>query len=210
MAARALALVLGVLVVGVLVVGVLVGSGLAGLAHFPPNDACSDFGSLGEGAVYLEWWPSGQRCEYDVSGRFVRSTHFGSTLTELYAWIVVATLLAAAAVFKRRSAFVRGAAATAAPLAVTGAVWTLAGAQLTFGTALLVGLPLAFALDHLLRPASTRSARASLWVAVVVATLAFFAPFAVIVVPWFAIAVVVLAGALASTGVARSRRSSTA
>jgi len=90
-----------------------------------------------------------------------------------------------------------------------GFAWHYAGVQFTFFTAMLVGPPVAFAFDHLLRPSRTRSARSSMWVAVVLAALVFWAPFVVIFVPWLGIAVVVLAGALASTGLTRPLRSLT-
>ncbi|MCA1569043.1 MAG: hypothetical protein LC798_01730 [Chloroflexi bacterium] len=202
MTARALPLT-----IGVLVAGVLIGSGLAALGNFPPDDPCVAFGPEGSSSSgTLEFWPLGTRCEYSVDSGVARSEFFGPSQAELYASIVVAALIGAMALLKRDAAFARGAVATATLLALLGFAWHYVGVQFTFFTAMLVGPPVAFTLDHVLRPSRTRSARSSMWVAVVLAALVFWAPFVVIVVPWLAIAVAVLAGALASTRLTRPLR----
>ncbi len=198
------------LTIGVLVAGVLIGSGLAALGNFPPNDPCLNFGPEGSSSLgTVEFWPLGTRCETSVGSRVTRSEFFGPSQAELYVWIVVAALIGAIALLKRDSGFARGAVATATLLGLLGFAWHYFGVQFTFFTAVLVGPPVALTLDHLLRPSRTRSARSSMWVAVVLAALVFWAPFVVIVVPWLGIAVVVLAGALASTRLTRPLRSLT-
>ena len=178
----------------------LAGSGLAALAHAPPNDPCLDYGTLPEsssssGAVEL--WPPGVRCEYVVGGRVARSEFFGPSTGELYAWILAATLLAAIALLRRGSAPARGAAVTATLLAIAGVGWQLGGIQLAWGVPFLVGVPLAFALDHVLRPARARSAGQSLRTAIALAAIVFCAIFLTLAEPVAAIAIGILAGALA-------------
>jgi len=193
----------------VLVVGVLAGSGLAGLADFRPNDACSDFEGLPEGSSSRSsfgFWPLGVRCEYYVGSRLVRSTSFGPSTAELYAWIGAATVLATIALLRRGSAFVRGAATMALLLAFSGGVWQYAGGQIALSASVVLGVPVAFALDHRLRPAGTRSVAASLYVAIPLAALAFCAIFGVIAFPVPAIVAAVLAGGLASARLARPQR----
>jgi hypothetical protein len=112
-------------------------------------------------------------------------------------------LIGAFAVLKRASACARGEAAIVTLLALIGVTWHYAGVQFAFLTAMLVGPPVAFALDHVLRPGDTRSTRSSMVVAVALAATVFCAPAAVIVVPWLGTAVAVLAGALASMRVTR-------
>ena len=143
------------LLVVALAAGVLAGSGLGAFAHGPPNDACSQFESLPEGSSSsgsLELWPLGLRCEYRVAGRVARSEFFGPTAAELYAWIAAAALLAAIALLRRDVAPSRGAAIAAVLLAMSGASWQFAGFQLALFVPLVLGAPLAFGLDHLLRP----------------------------------------------------------
>ncbi len=196
-----------------LTAGVLAGSGLAGLSSPLPNDACLDYGSLPEGSTSggsVELWPLGRHCEYRVGGRLARTTHFGPTTAELYAWIAAATLLAWLALRRRDSAVLRGAATAAALLGLVGAGWQYAGVQLAFGAALVPGIPLAFALDHRLRPRGERSPGRSLSLAIALAVLAWCAIFGVIFIPVVGIAFGVLAGALASAAIARRRPASPA
>ena len=68
--------------------GVIAGDGLAGLAHAPPNDLCSDYAGIPEGSDStgtLDLWPLGLRCAYFVGSDEVRSEYFGATLAELWA-----------------------------------------------------------------------------------------------------------------------------
>jgi len=187
-------------------VGVLVGSGLAGLASAPSN-ACFSSEYLQEGtssSSSLELWPLGLRCDYLVGTPLERSMFLGPTTAELYAWIAAATLLAALALLMRDRAYVRGAAGAANLLAVVGLAWQAAGVPFAFFIAVVLGAPLAFPLDHLLRPASTRSARASLLVAIALAALTFCAIIGIILIPVVGIAIGVLGGALASARLARA------
>lgn len=189
--------------------GVLAGSGLAGLADPLPNDPCLDYGSLPEGSSSsssFEVWPLGLNCEYRVGDRLARSGSFGPTTAELYAWIGAATLLAAMAQLRRGSAFVRGAATMACLLALSGAIWMYAGAQIALSASVVLGAPVAFGLDHRLRPAAMRSVGASLYVAVALAALAFCAVFGVLISPLGSIAIAVLAGGFASMRIARPPR----
>lgn len=191
----------------VIAAGVFVGSGLAALAQAPSNDPCGDFGSLPEGSSSsgsLELWPVGQRCEYYVGSRLARSAFLGPSAAELYAWIAVAALLAAIALLKRTSPLVRGAVAATVVLALSGAGWQLAGFNLALFAPVLVGAPLAFVVDHVLRPPNTRSAGGSLRVALAIAALMFCAVFATILEPRAAIALGVIAGALTSMRLTRS------
>jgi hypothetical protein len=188
-------------------VGVLVGSGLAGLASAPSNDPCFSSEYLQEGtssSSSLELWPLGLRCDYLVGTPLERSMFLGPTTAELYAWIAAATLLAALALLMRDRAYVRGAAGAANLLAVVGLAWQAAGVPFAFFIAVVLGAPLAFPLDHLLRPASTRSARASLLVAIALAALTFCAIIGIILIPVVGIAIGVLGGALASARLARA------
>ncbi|HEV2777161.1 MAG TPA: hypothetical protein VGV90_16345 [Solirubrobacteraceae bacterium] len=199
-----------VYVIVALVAGILAGSGLAGLAHHPGNDPCLDFGSLPEGVTSssssLELWPLGLRCEYAVRGRFARAEFFGPAMAELYAWIAAAALFAGLALLRRDSAAVRGGAAAAVLLGLVGAGWQYAGVQLAFGVTVFPGMPLAFALDHVLRPRVMRSPRRSLVLAIALAALTFCAIFGVVFIPAVGIAFGVLAGAVVSTAVARTYR----
>jgi hypothetical protein len=148
------------LVLVVLLGGVLAGSGLGGLAHAQPNDACSEFGSLSEGWVSgsgLDLWPLGLRCEYSGPAGQRRTESFAPSLGEWLGWIAAGALLAGAALRMRRSARVRGAAAAAALLALTGAAWQWGSFTAAFQAALGLGTPLVFALDLRLRPAHLRS-----------------------------------------------------
>lgn len=197
------------LVLVTVVVGVLAGSGLALLAEARPNDPCSNYGSLPEGSSSdgaFEPWPPRLRCEYFVGTRLARSTSFGPSTAELYAWIGAATLLAAFALLRRESAFARGAATMACLLGLSGAIWMYAGAQIALSSSVVLAAPFAFVLDHRLRPAAARSRGASLYVAVALATLAFCAIFGVIVSPPGSIAIAVLAGGFASARLARPPR----
>lgn len=191
------------------VVGGLAGSGLAGLAEVVPNDPCSDFGSLPEGSSSsssFEFWPLRLQCEYHVGSRLARSATFGPSTAELYAWIGAATLLAATALLRRDSAFLRGAATMACLLAIFGAIWMYAGGQLALSASVVLGVPLALVIDHRLRPAAARSRGASLYVAVAMAALAFCAMFGVLISPLGAIAIAVLAGGFACTRLASRPR----
>ena len=193
----------------VMAAGVFVGSGLAALAQAPSNDPCADFGALPEGSTSsgsLELWPLGGRCEYYVGGRLARSAFLGPSVAELYAWIAIATLLTSIALLQRNAPLVRGAAAATVLLALSGAAWQFAGINLAFVATVLLGVPLVFVVDHLLRPAEARSASASLRVALAIACLMFCAIFAVTFEPRVGIAIGVIAGALASTSLARSPR----
>jgi hypothetical protein len=190
-----------------LAAGVLVGSGLAGLSSPLPNDACSDFGSLPEGSTSggsMDLWPLGQDCEYHVGSRLTRTTHFGPTTAELYAWILAAALLTAIALRRRDSALVRGTAAAALMLALAGAGWHLAGVQLAFSAPMLFGVPVACAVDHRLRPRGTRAVGRSLLLAVMLWPLTFCAIFGVLVSPLAGIAFGLAAGALASVALERA------
>ncbi|MEJ7798161.1 MAG: hypothetical protein WKF42_06650 [Solirubrobacteraceae bacterium] len=143
-----------------LAAGVLAGSGLAALAHAPPNDACSDFVSLPEGSSSggsLNLWPLGLRCEYLIGSEQVRSEYFGPTIGELWAWIVLTALLSAAALIKRTSALARGAVGAACLLALVGVAWQFAGIMGAFLAAAIPGSAFVFALDLLLRPGGRRS-----------------------------------------------------
>ncbi|MDP1848018.1 MAG: hypothetical protein Q8K79_09515 [Solirubrobacteraceae bacterium] len=192
-----------------LTAGVLAGSGLAGLSSPLPNDACADFGSLPEGSTSggsLELWPLGNRCEYYVGSRLARTTRFGPTTAELYAWIVAATLLAALALFRRGSAAARGAATAAVLLALAGAGWHFAGVVFALFAPAIFGIPLACAVDHLLRPPGTRALGRSMLLAALLGALTFCAVFGVIVSPLVGIAFGIAAGSLASALLERSSR----
>ena len=183
------------------VVGVFAGSGLAGLAEVLPNDPCSDFTGLPEGsssAGTLESWPLGLHCEYYVGSRLARSTSFGPSTGELYAWIGVATLLSAFALLRHDSAFARGAATMALLLALFGAIWMSAGGQIALSSSVVFGAPFACVLDHRLRPAAARSRGVSLYAAIALAALAFSAILGVLISPLGAIAIAVLAGGFVS------------
>jgi hypothetical protein len=198
----------GVLLV-VLLVGVVAGSGLGALAHFPPNDACTDFGALGEGSSrsgsFFDLAPFGLVCEYTVNGRIVS---FAPTTGELLAWIALAAALAAFALLRRDSPLARGAACAAALLALAGPAGQLAFTA-ALGTAIVFGPPLIFVLDHLLRPAGARSRGASLLCAVTLTPLVLlvFLVFLFLAGDLEPIGVVsgVVAGALASVALARTR-----
>lgn len=193
----------------VLLVGVLAGSGLAGLAKAPGNDPCFSSAYMQEGsssASALDLWPLGLRCDYLVGTPSARSEFLGPTMAELYAWVAAAALLATIALLRRDSALVRGAAGAANLLAVVGLAWQASGVQFAFFVTVLLGAPLAFSLDYLLRPAAIRSARASLLASIAIAIAAFCAIFAVLLDPRLGIAVGVLGGALASTALERERR----
>lgn len=190
-----------------LAAGALVGSGLAGLSSPPTNDACADFGSLPEGSTSrgsMEFWPLGRHCEYHVGSRLARTTHFGPATAELYAWIAAATLLATIALLKRDSALWRGAATAAALLALAGAGWHYAGVQFALFVPAIIGVPLACAVDHLLRPRGTRAPGRSLLLAVALGALTFCAIFGVIFIPLVGIAFGLAAGALANVALERS------
>jgi hypothetical protein len=198
---------------GSAVAGVLVGSGLAALADAPPNDACSDFGTLPEGSSSsgsVELWPLGLRCDYVAGGRIARAAFFGPPAAELYAWIVVAGLVAFVAL--RRAS--RGGAWRRAPgrgtrqrdradardigiamvvLAMSGVAWMYGDATFALFLPLVLGPPVVFALDRLLRPAVARSSRASLRVAVALPALAFCAMLVTIFAPLVGIACCLLA-----------------
>jgi hypothetical protein len=208
MSMRAFALLLGVIVVGV-----LAGSGLAGLAATPPNDACLIVSDVPEGSTYggsLELWPLGLRCDRDFAGRPpTPSVFFGPTLAELYAWIAAATLLAAFALRRRESAFARGAIAEALVLALLGAAWQLAGVQFALMAVVLLATPLAFVIEHRLRPVRARSWNTSLQLALALAAVGFCAIYGVLALPIPAIAIAVLAGGVISTRFARPDRTST-
>jgi hypothetical protein len=185
----------------VIAAGLLIGSGLAALAQAPPNDPCADFGTLPEGSSSsgsLELWPLGGRCEYYVGTRLARSAFLGPSTAELYAWIAAAALLTAIALLKPSSPLVRGAAAATVVLALSSAGWQLAGFNLALFAPVLVGAPLAFVVDHLLRPPKTRSADASLRIALAIAALMFCAVFTTLLEARAAIALGVVAGALTS------------
>jgi hypothetical protein len=204
MTARAL-----ICLVAVAVAGALVGSGLASLAKAPPNDPCLDFGSLPEGASSagsLDLWPLTQRCEYRVGGGVARTTTFGPAVAELYAWIAAAWALAAFTVWRRGSAIARGAAIAAVLLALAAPAWFSVGANGAFFVPLLLGPPLAFALDHRLRPPGLRSRRVSMHVAVVLAAVGFCAILGVLAFGTAGVAFGVLAGAAASGALERRRR----
>jgi hypothetical protein len=195
-------------VVVALLAGVLAGSGLAGLAHAPPNDACSDFGSVAEGSVSggeLDLWPLGLRCEYLGRAGERRTESFAPALGELAAWIAFAALLAGAALRMRRSAPVRGAAAAVALLALAGTAWQWG--SITFGVwvAVMFGTPVVFALDLRLRPADLRSRAASAITALaLVPTVCFVAVFCYLAgSSRLGIALGVLAGGAVAAGVAR-------
>ena len=149
------------LVLVALLAVLLAGSGLAGFAHAPPNDACLDFGGrTEERSVWsgkVELWPFGLRCEYFGPRGERRTKSFAPSFGELAAWIALAALLAVAALRMRRSAAVRGAAAAVALLAVVGAASQWGGFSAAFQAALGLGTPLVFALDLRLRPADLRS-----------------------------------------------------
>jgi hypothetical protein len=196
------------LVLVALAAGVLVGSGLAGFAHAPPNDACSNFGSLPEGSVSggrLELWPLGLRCEYFGRGGERRTESFAPSLGELLGWIALAGLLAGAALRTRRSASVRGAATAAALLALVGAAWQWGGITAAFWVAIMLGTPFAFALDLRLRRANLRSRPASAITAVALVPTAFFVAVFCELAGFsrLGIALGVLAGGAVAAGVAR-------
>jgi hypothetical protein len=200
---------LGVLLVALLA-GVVAGSGLAALAHVPPNDACSDFGALGEGSSSgssFDLAPFGLWCEYSVSGRVVRTQSFAPTTGELLAWIALAAALAAFALLRRDSALARGAAAAAALLALAGPPSHL-GFNFALFTAIMFGPPLIGVLEHLLRPAGVRSRGASLLCAVTLTPLVLFVflVFFFLALEAIGIAGGVVAGALASVALARTHR----
>lgn len=189
-----------------IVIGVLAGSGLALLAEARPNDPCLDFGSLPEGSSSggaFEPWPPRLHCDYYVGRRLARSTSFGPQTVELYAWIGAAALLAAFALLRRQSAFLRGAATMAGLLAIFGAVWFYADATAALTASVVFGAPVAFLLDHRLRPGAVRSRGASLYVAIALAGLAFCGVFGVIVWPLAAIAVAVTLGGLVGARLAQ-------
>jgi hypothetical protein len=196
------------LVLVALLAGVLAGSGLAGLAHAPPNDACSDFGNLPEGSVSgsdFDLWPLGLRCEYSGRGGERRTESFAPSLGELLAWIALAALLAGAALSMRRSPPARGAATAVALLALVGVAWQWGGITAALGVPLMFGPPFAFALDLVLRPADLRSWRASAITAVALAPTVFFVTvFCMLLgLEYVGIAVGVLAGGAVAAGVAR-------
>ena len=85
-----------------------------------------------------------------------------------------------------------------------GAGWQLAGFNLALFAPVLVGAPLAFVVDYVLRPPNARSAGASLRVALAIAALMFCAVLATLLEPRAAIALGVIAGALASMRLTRS------
>ena len=192
--------------------GVLAGNGLAGLAHAPPNDACSAYVGPPESSdsnTTLDLWPLGLRCSYLVGSDEVRSEVFGATLAELWAWITAAALLAAIALIRRRSAFARGAAVAAALLALSGLAWQFAGIVAFFWVAIVPGAPLVLALNWLLRPKGTRSWKASLRVAVLLTPLTLFAflVFYFVQPAALGIAVAVFVGGAIAAGVdSRERR----
>jgi hypothetical protein len=196
------------LVLVALLAGVLVGSGLGGLAHAPPNDACLDFGGRAEErSVWtgkVELWPLGLRCEY-LGPREPRTKSFAPSFGELAAWIALATLLAVAALRMRRSAPVRGAAAAVALLALVGAAWQWGGFSAAFQAALGLGTPLVFALDLRLRPADLRSVLgAGLTAAALVPTVFVAAVFLNVAgLEIASISVGLLAGGAVAAGVAR-------
>ena len=160
---------LGVLLV-VLLVGVLAGSGLAALAHFPPNDACTVFEEGSSSSSSFDFTPFGLWCESTISGRVVRTQSFTPTTGELLGWIALAAALAAFALLRRDSPLARGAASAAALLALAGPPSQL-GFSFGLFTAIMFGPPLVGVLDHLLRPARVRSRSASLVCAVTLTPL---------------------------------------
>jgi hypothetical protein len=89
-------------------------------------------------------------------------------------------------------------------LELSGAGWQSAGFNVALSISVLVGAPLAFVVDHLLRPRNTRSVGGSLRVALAIAALMFCAVFATILEPRAAIAFGVLASALTSMRLTRS------
>ncbi len=189
------------------VAGVLMGSGLAALAHAPGNDPCLNLAGRTEGRSWwdgsLELWPLGLRCENSV-----RSEFFGPTTGELTAWIAAAVLLAMLALWRRGSAFVRGAATAGALLALAGVAWLYIGVNGAFFAAVCLGPLLAFALDRRLRPAAIRSRWASLYFAVALGAVMFCAIFGVVAIRGAGIAFGVLGGGLVSVAVERARRRS--
>ena len=202
-----------VILLAAVAVGVFAGSGLAGLAAVLPNDACSDSTGLPEGVSSggsFELWPLGRDCEYYVGSRLARATSFGPSAVALYAWIGAATVLGAVALLRRDSAFARGAATMACLLAIFGAIWMYAGAQVALSSSVVLGAPLAFVFDHRLRPAATRSLGASLYVACALAVVAFCAVFGVLISPLGAIAIAVLAGGFVSARLASPPREAAA
>jgi hypothetical protein len=193
----------------VAVVGVLAGSGLAGLANGPGNDPCLASEDVREGTSFgsaVELWPLGVRCDYLVGTAAARSEFLGPTSPELYPWIAAAALLTALALWRRASAFVRGAASAAALLALAGVAWVYIGVNGAFFAAVCLGPPLAFALDRWLRPAGLRSRSASLSVAIALGGVLFCAIFAVVAIRPVGIAFGVLAGGLASSALERRWR----
>ena len=98
-------------------VAVAAGSGPAGLADAPGNDPCLSSEYVREGTSFgsaVELWPLGVRCDYLVGTAAARSELLAPTMVELSAWIAAAALLTVFALWRRASAFVRGAATAAA------------------------------------------------------------------------------------------------
>ncbi len=165
------------LLVLALAAGVIAGSGLGAFAHGPPNDACSQFERLPEG--------SSSSGSLELSPLGLRCEYR------------VAGRVARAEFFGP---------AAAELYAWIVAATLLAGFQVALFVPLVLGPPLAFGLDRLLRREPARSARASLHVAIVISALTFCAVFAALASPALGIALGLLAGTLASSSLARRAR----
>ena len=155
-----------------LVAGFIVGTFLAALTY-AENEAClSEFAVEARGGADARagGWPYGTRCEWRDDGS--EAGAFAPGVAETLAWILLTSLLFAAALLQR-SAPARGAALAAVLLAVIGWGWHYGGEGLPVGMFVLTfGFLITYGADRLLRRGGSRIG--SLLTAVILTPSVFF------------------------------------
>lgn len=151
-------------------------------------------------------WPLRVRCDYDLGAGATRSQLIGPSVAETLAWGALVALLAGASLTRRRSAPLRGALVAACFLAPVAAGLLYSEFVFAFWVALYVGVPLAVALDLVLRAPGERQ----LWRSVVAGCGLSATAFVVCLAGHFAgvgragIAAAIVAGALVAALLARA------
>lgn len=173
------------LVVGAAVaVGVVAGSAIAPLPY-TANDECSVAPGAyeptgGEGVLpdaSLEVWPLRMRCDYNAGTSVTRSLLIGPSVAETVAWSTLVALLGGAALFKRRSALLRGAVIAACFLAPVVAGLLYSEFIFACWVAMFIGVPIAVGLEFAMPPRGERRWWRSAFTGCALSAIVFFACF---------------------------------
>lgn len=165
-------------------VGVAAGSAIAPLPY-TANDECSvapgayePTGGEGELPVAsLEVWPLRMRCDYNVGTSVARSLLIGPSVAETVAWSALVALLVGAALWKRRSALLRGAVIAACFMAPVVAGLLYSEFIFACWVAVWIGVPIAVGLEFAMLPRGERRWWRSVFVGCALSAIVFFACF---------------------------------